>query len=229
MGKTIKHSNMLQPNPGFDCEGFHYFHFVCRGCTMMRNRVDVWNGFASSIWDDFNREIDNSYLSLEEEPNNRYDPNAIMVVCRGEFFGTVGYVGKEFTTDVKNILSKSIAYRVDVVDENEIGNREVTLVLTWTDNPNYRDDMKSSDAERLRRKLLGLPVTKKLRYMERIVGGFAERPVVAYDIEKFYPISECYSLILKLDNDQVVRILSPYFAEMQKPSFADDMRNGSFG
>ena len=130
MAKFVKHRNMLQPNPGLNQEGYEYFRFVCRGCTM-RGREDVWTGFVSSIWDDLNRSIDNSYLSLEEEPTNRYDPNAVQVVCRGEFFGTVGYVGKEFTPDVKEILGKCSAYRVDMIDENEAGQKEVRLLLTW--------------------------------------------------------------------------------------------------
>ena len=130
MAKFVKHSNMLRPNPGLNQEGYEYFQFVCRGCTM-RGREDIWTGFVSSIWDDLNRSIDNSYLSLEEEPTNRYDPNAVQVVCRGEYFGTAGYVGKEFAPAVKEILAKCSAYRVDMVDEAEAGNREVRLVLTW--------------------------------------------------------------------------------------------------
>lgn len=130
MKKTIKYNNMLSPNPGLDQEGYNYFSFVCRGCTM-KNREDIWNGFVSSISEPYNRKIDNSYLTLEEEPSNIYDPNAVMVVCRGEFFGTVGYVGREFTEQVKEILAKCEAYRVDMADEKERGNRSINLVLTW--------------------------------------------------------------------------------------------------
>ena len=97
----------------------------------MRGREDLWTGFLSSISDAMNRSIDNSYLSLEEEPSNRYDPNAVQVVCRGEFFGTMGYVGKEFATAVKEILAKCSAYRIDMIDESDVGQREVRLVLTW--------------------------------------------------------------------------------------------------
>lgn len=130
MAKFVKHRNMLQPNPGLNQEGYEYFQFVCRGCTM-RGREDVWHGFRSSIWDDLNRSIDNSYLSLEEEPTNRYDPNAVQVVCRGEYFGTAGYVGKEFAPAVKEVLAKCSAYRVDMIDEAEVGQKEVRLVITW--------------------------------------------------------------------------------------------------
>lgn len=130
MAKFVKHRNMLQPNLGLEQEGYEYFHFVCRGCTM-RGREDLWNGFCSSIGNELNRSIDNSFLSLEEEPSNRYDPNAVQVVCRGEFFGTMGYVGKEFAPGVKEILEKCSAYRVDMINATEAGQREVRLLLTW--------------------------------------------------------------------------------------------------
>lgn len=128
--KTVKHLNVMHPNPGIDQEGYDYFYFVCRGCTM-RNRQSIWEGYCSSMSDPYNKEIDNSYLSLEEEPTNTYDPNAILVVCRGEFFGNMGYVGKEFTGEIKKILEECQTYRVDMVDIKERGQREVHLVLTW--------------------------------------------------------------------------------------------------
>ena len=97
----------------------------------MRNREETWEGFISSISGALNREIDNSYLSLEEEPDNRYDENAVMVVCRGEFFGTVGYVGKEYAVRIKELLASCKFYRVDMVDETQVGQREIDLVMTW--------------------------------------------------------------------------------------------------
>lgn len=65
---------------------------VCWGCSM-RGRESIWEGYVSSISEPHNWAINNFYLSFEEEPKNRFDPNAVKVVCRGEFFGTVGYVG----------------------------------------------------------------------------------------------------------------------------------------
>lgn len=132
MGKTIKHTNMLKPNPGINQKGYRYFEFLCRGCTI-KYRKQIWAGFVSSMDDPINKAIDNSYLTLEEEPSNEYDPNAVMVVCRGEFFGTVGYVGKEFTADVKDILAKCVEYRVDMLNEKYAGEKEIRLLLTWYD------------------------------------------------------------------------------------------------
>ncbi len=128
--KTIKHENMLQPNPGLGKEGYQYFLFVCRGCAMM-NRKQLWRNFVSSMSDMLNKKIDNSYLTFEEEPENIYDQNAIMVVCRGEFFGTTGYVGREYTLQIKEILQQCVSYRIDMVDEDEVGNREISLIITW--------------------------------------------------------------------------------------------------
>lgn len=130
MAKTIKHENILRPNPGMEAEGYNYFEFPCRGCTM-RYRRELWENFVSSIGGWMNRSIDNSYLTFEEEPNNSYDPNAIMVVCRGEFFGTAGYVGKEFTLKIKEILNACESYRIDMIDEEDVGKKEIKLIVTW--------------------------------------------------------------------------------------------------
>ena len=105
------------------------FRFTCRGCTM-QGRERVWRGFVSSCAVGGE---DNSYLTLVKEPTNRYDPNAIKVVCRGEFFGTVGYVAKEQTVDVKKILDACRSYHVDMVNVDDVGARELSLILTWKD------------------------------------------------------------------------------------------------
>lgn len=130
MIKTIKHENTLSFAALKENEGYEQLQFLCRGCTM-RNREELWYGFLSSISGEMNRVRDNSYLTFEEEPGNTHDPNAVMVVCRGEFFGTVGYVGREFTLQVKEILGKCKAYRIDMVNEEDAGEREIPLVLTW--------------------------------------------------------------------------------------------------
>ena len=69
--KTVKHLNVMHPNPGIDQEGYDYFYFVCRGCTM-RNRQSIWEGYCSSMSDPYNKEIDNSYLSSFFNINHIY-------------------------------------------------------------------------------------------------------------------------------------------------------------
>lgn len=133
MGKTIKHLNLISAKEKMNPDNkFEQLQFVCRGCTMMQYRKDIWHGWnGSMVGDPLNSSIDNSYFTLEEEPDNAYDPNAIQVVCRGEFFGTAGYVGKEYTAQVKKVLDECTAYRIDVLNNDEIGQKEVTLVLSW--------------------------------------------------------------------------------------------------
>lgn len=95
---------------------------------MNESRRFVWDGFVGSMADDpINQNIDNSYLTLEEEPGNFHDPNAVQVVCRGEHFGTMGYVGREFTRQVKEILNECQSYRVDMVD----GTRAAKKKSSW--------------------------------------------------------------------------------------------------
>ena len=86
-----------------------------------------WHGFVSSIFDPLNRSIDNSYLTLEEEPDNEYDPNAVMVVCRGKFFGTMGYVGREYTAKIKQFFNECELYRVDMEDKEEVGGKRNSI------------------------------------------------------------------------------------------------------
>lgn len=126
-GKTIKHGNVMSFEAlREDCKSLQ---IICRGCTITQTREDIWRGFCSSNSVHF---PDNSYMTLEEEPENPYDPNAVMVVCRGEFFGTMGYVGREFTEKVKTVLEECASYRLDIIDENDVGRREITLLLTWS-------------------------------------------------------------------------------------------------
>lgn len=135
----IKHENILSYTEKNDME-VKTIDIECRGCAI-RKREEKWDGYLSSIGRlaDLNHSIsgmydrvhDNSYLTLEEEPDNEYDPNAIQVVVRGEFFGTAGYIGREYTKQVKEILDRCNAYRLDMKDESECGNNTIHLVLSW--------------------------------------------------------------------------------------------------
>ena len=124
--KNIKHNNIM----GRKEQAEHSVEIVCRGCAM-RGRDDIWYDFVASIAGRIDREIDNSYLAFEEEPSNQYDPNAIMIVCKGEFFGTVGYVGREYTGTVKEILESCNSYRIDMKNEDDAGQREIWLQVSW--------------------------------------------------------------------------------------------------
>lgn len=49
------------------------FEILCRGCSI-RGREAVWQGYVNSIADPQNWEINNSYLTFEEEPNKNMIP-----------------------------------------------------------------------------------------------------------------------------------------------------------
>ena len=65
------------------------------------------------------------------EPGNRYDPNAIAALNRGEAYGTLGYVGREFTDAVRELVAhKGVMVRnlhVEVVDLADFGDHEVIV------------------------------------------------------------------------------------------------------
>ncbi len=126
----MKYFSDYIPNGMNYYDGIDSFEFIVRGCTM-RGRDLIWSSYIGSIAGEYNKTHDNSYLIFEEEPDNEYDPNAIKIVVRGEHFGTAGYVGREFTAKIKEILSKCKEYRIDIVDEKEVGNKEMTLVMRY--------------------------------------------------------------------------------------------------
>lgn len=103
---------------------------ICRGSWVGR-REEKLHSFLSSCQ---HGKDDNSYLFFEDEPTNEYDPNAIMIVSGGEIFGTVGYVAREQTIDIKKILKKAYAYRIDIINENEIGSKNLRLHMEWVSN-----------------------------------------------------------------------------------------------
>lgn len=137
--KNRSHNNILFIRDMDENEDYRGIDVVCRGCAM-RGRENMWHNFVSSIGDEQNREIDNSYLMLEEEPDNEYDPNAIMVICRGEMYGVAGYIGREYTGKVKEVLQKCSQYRLDMLNENQAGEREIWLALRWTEGQNGKDN-----------------------------------------------------------------------------------------
>lgn len=129
--KYIKHENIMSKSDA-DRSGLNRFRFECRGCCMTTKRRDIWDGFrTSNSW----ISEDNSFLTLEEEPENEHDPNAVAVVARGEFFGTAGYVGREYCKEVKAILAECRSYRVEVLDEEKIGDKTLELELIWCAQP----------------------------------------------------------------------------------------------
>ena len=84
--------------------------------------------------------------------------------------------------------------------------------------------IKLDDKEKARRKELDLPVTKELRYMHKQDVNWLEEKVISYQVVDMYYPSGTKSLMITLENKEKIRILHPYFAHMQKPSFVEDMQ-----
>lgn len=103
--------------------------FTCRGCAF-RNRANVLNNYIASISSDINFKSNNSYLFFETEPDNKYDDKAIMIVCGGEIFGTVGYVGREFIDEVHKILDSCDEYRIEF-NPADIGTNDMTMNIYY--------------------------------------------------------------------------------------------------
>ena len=84
--------------------------------------------------------------------------------------------------------------------------------------------IKVNDEEKCLRKKLGLPITKELRYMRNIGCQYEEVKVIDFKIVDVYEPSETPPLVVSLETGESIRILSSFFAEMQKPSFEQDMK-----
>lgn len=130
-GEVIKHDYVGVPSDDYPFTE----EIVCRGGTVNNFRKQLWHNYKASILsgDKLNYQINNSYMLFAHEPENRYDPNAIAIMCHGEFYGTMGYVGREYIPTVNNILRKCTKYRIDVINADEIGEKEVLLKISWTE------------------------------------------------------------------------------------------------
>ena len=93
---------------------------------------------------------------------------------------------------------------------------------------NKKEKIKVSEEERLRRKDLGLPVTKALRYMLSSAKGYVEKAVKDYEVEETLEPSGTRVLLVTLEDGEQRRVLSSYFVDMQKPSFVEDVSKVNF-
>lgn len=83
------------------------------------------------------------------------------------------------------------------------------------------------ESEKERRKLLKLPITKELRYMRHMPDlTYWPEKVVSYEIVDQYMPNGNYSLMITVESGEEIRIYAPYFADMQKASFTEEMTAG---
>lgn len=86
--------------------------------------------------------------------------------------------------------------------------------------------LKFTEEEIERRRELGLPLTKQLRFMERLP-DFTYKEILVdnydYEIVDTYLPSGTKSIMVTLENGTKQRLLLPFFIHMQRPSFVEDM------
>lgn len=75
------------------------------------------------------------------------------------------------------------------------------------------------------RKLLKLPITKELRFMQHQRDSFIPFDVSNYQIVTWYTPSMTPSLLITLKNGNEINVLSDYFSHMQKESFESDIQH----
>jgi len=104
-----------------------------------------------------------------------------------------------------------------------------TIVVEIDSEKEYSGNRQSADSEeRYIRKLYGLPVTKALVYYSDSKSENSRKNIVSYKILDFFDITDKWStLLIKTEDGEEVRILSMYLADMQSPTFVDDMKNYS--
>lgn len=109
------------------CESFDKAVAVCDALTLGAKA----SGFAATY--DAVQGYMNTYAQLKPEPKNKFDPQAIEVLARGEFFGHMGYIAKEQTDAVRALARyagcdlKDIA--VQIVCTGDVGFKSVRLAL----------------------------------------------------------------------------------------------------
>lgn len=102
------------------------FWFNCRGAKMKEMKA---------CWDKIQKDSDytnETYLFLENDPDNFYDSEAIAVKVAGRYNGILGYVGREYIRDVRKILENCEKYKLELDDEH--GMSYIRIRLLWTEN-----------------------------------------------------------------------------------------------
>ena len=75
----------------------------CRGWDIFENRARNLREAAACESLQASQGYHNSWLTLHEDKKNKYDPNAIELLVRGETFGNAGYIAKEQTEAVRKL------------------------------------------------------------------------------------------------------------------------------
>lgn len=106
---------------------------TARGCAFGEDMTARWREVEACHRRDAVQGYMNTYAQLKPEPKNKFDPQAIEVLARGEFFGHMGYIAKEQTDAVRALARyagcdlKDIA--VQIVCTGDVGFKSVRLAL----------------------------------------------------------------------------------------------------
>lgn len=84
--------------------------------------------------------------------------------------------------------------------------------------------LNESDTKQLRKEL-GLPLTKKIKYLHKVNNVWQEENIVNYSVVDTYQPSGTKSLSIMLDSGKTIRILADYLADMQKTNFVSEMES----
>ena len=118
------------PNPTGDV---YILAVTARGCAFGEDMTARWREVEVCQRRDAVQGYMNTYAQLKPEPKNKFDPQAIEVLARGEFFGHMGYIAKEQTDAVRALARyagcdlKDIA--VQIVCTGDVGFKSVRLAL----------------------------------------------------------------------------------------------------
>lgn len=165
-------------------------------------------------------------VPIDEYPRRDLLPEDYRTVMQWADAGRVvkpGSNGRRMYAD--GASSQTFLYYL-IEDTYEMQDIEAQIEAQKRKVPGPKVKIKVSEEERLLRKSLNLPVTKPLRYMQRVIGGFEEIAVASYEIVETSPISGTPTLLVTFESGERTRVYAPYFSEMQKPSFERDMAEG---
>ena len=89
----------------------------------------------------------------------------------------------------------------------------------------YSGAANPSQAEKMIRKAIGLPVTKQLIYYKDKLDPASIVYIISYRVLDVYQITERWYIVEAYTEDgETIRVHSTFLAEMQKPSFVADMK-----
>ena len=98
------------------------------------------------------------------------------------------------------------------------------IIIPIDSNYQYSGEEEPDEAEKIVRKILGLPLTKRLVYYGKKDDPNSKVNIISYQVLEMYEITErWFTIQIHTNDNQDVFIHSGYLAEMQKPSFISDM------